>query len=102
MAGDPQFHAILQEMGEVHERKSSDYGSGKDPLANLRASAEFGVEPWRATLVRFNDKVQRLKSFCENGRLACEGVEDAMLDAANYAVLALVLYREAQAKAKAP
>lgn len=95
-SGDPRFHAILTDMARLHAKKAADYGAGDDPLANLRASAEFGVEPWLATLVRMNDKVTRLKSFAVHGRLANEGAEDSLMDLAAYAILVLILFRESR------
>lgn len=95
--GDSRFKIILDEMWELHQKKATDYGLGADHLANLRASSEFGIEPWRATLVRMNDKVTRLKTFCQNGALANEGVEDSLIDIASYATLVLLLFREAKA-----
>jgi hypothetical protein len=85
-SGDPRFLALLDEMAKVHRKKSADYGLGDSPLANLRASAEFGVPPWKATIIRLNDKVTRLKAFCQNGTLHNEGVEDSLVDISNYAL----------------
>lgn len=95
-AGDPRFHAILKEMGDLHARKGADYGRGADVFANIRASEDFGVPAWKGAMVRLNDKVHRLKSFCQNGSLANEGVEDSLLDLACYSIIALVLFRESQ------
>ena len=93
--GSEKFLAILDDIRQIHLSKSSDYGSQTDPLANVRAGADFiGVEPWRACLVRVADKIQRLKTFCRDGRLTCENVEDTFLDLASYSILALVLFRE--------
>lgn len=92
--GDPRFHAILKEMGELHDRKQQDYGSDTDAFANVRASEQFGVEPWIGALVRLNDKVTRLQAFARKGELANESAEDSMLDIAVYAIIALILYRE--------
>lgn len=94
VGGDPRFHAILDEMRAMHERKSADYGQGEDPLANVRASKEFGVPAWVGCMVRANDKVIRIKSMVKNGKLENESVEDSLIDLAAYAILSLVLYRE--------
>ncbi len=96
MNGDPRFHDILKELAELHGRKSHDYGRNADLFANIRASEEFGVPAWKGALIRLNDKVHRLKSYCLNGSLANEGVEDSLLDLAAYSVIALVLLREAK------
>ena len=93
-AGDPRFHAVLAEMGYLHARKGADYGRGKDVFANIRASEDFGVPPWVGAMVRANDKVQRIKSYCLNGSLANEGLEDSLIDLACYAIIALILFRE--------
>jgi hypothetical protein len=98
--GSLAFMEVIEELREMHLRKSQDYGSNRDPLANVRAGAELvGIEPWRGCLVRVADKIQRLRTFCHDGRLANEGVEDALLDLASYSVIALVMFREDSAPA---
>lgn len=97
--GDPRFHALLEQIGELHDRKQEDYGKDSDPFANVRASQDFGIPPWVGALVRLNDKVHRLKQFAQRGALANESAEDSMMDIAVYALIALVLYRE---EAEAP
>lgn len=92
------FRAILDEMAALHDKKAADYGRDEDPLANLRASEGFGIEPWIGAVLRLNDKVHRVKSLLLNGKLANESLEDSLIDIANYAVLALVLRREHQGK----
>ena len=93
-AGDPRFDGILEELKAMHDRKQQDYGTDGDPLANVRASQEFGVKPWVGSLIRMNDKVTRLKSFIRKGRLTNESVEDSLIDIAVYSIINLVLYRE--------
>lgn len=90
------FYQVLEEAARMHDRKARDYGTDEDPLANVRASEDFGIPAWLGTIVRGNDKVRRLMAYAKNGTLANEGVEDAMLDLLVYAGLALVLYRESQ------
>jgi hypothetical protein len=93
--GDARFLAILEEIKSMHCRKGADYGTAKDTFANVRASEEFGVPAWQGAVLRANDKMARLKTFCIKGSLVNESVEDSLLDLANYAVIALRLYREA-------
>ena len=92
--GDPRFHALLKELGELHDRKQADYGRDDDPLANIRGSLEWGIQPWVGALVRLNDKVRRLQRYAQKGSLANESAEDSMKDIAVYALLALILKRE--------
>jgi hypothetical protein len=82
--GDARFHELLRQIGELHDKKQRDYGADEDPFANVRASQEWGVEPWVGALVRLNDK----------GELANESAEDSMMDIAVYSLIALILYRE--------
>lgn len=89
-----RFHEILKELGALHDKKSFDYGSDKDPLANVQASTEFGIPAWVGALVRLNDKVVRLKSFARKGELKNESAEDSMRDIAVYAIISLVLYEQ--------
>lgn len=94
LKGDPRFHAILDDMRRLHERKAHDYGQGEDPLANLRAAREFGLSPVLGIWLRMNDKMTRLKSLSVKGRLQCESVEDTLRDLAAYAVLSLIFLQE--------
>lgn len=100
-AGHPEYLKLLDEMRELHVRKAADYGQGADPLANVRASADFGIPAWVGVMVRANDKMHRVKSFLANGNLKNESVEDSLKDLAAYALIALVLYREEEREASA-
>lgn len=90
-----KFEEVLLEMICLHDKKRKDYGSDDDPFANVRASESFGIPGWLGAIIRANDKMTRLKRFAHTGTLANESVEDSLIDLANYAVIALVLYREA-------
>ncbi len=92
--GHPEFFKILDQMRDMHAKKSADYGSKDDIMNNLTASRLFGIPPWVGTVVRANDKMARIQSFLQNGKLENESVEDSLFDLACYAVLALVLFRE--------
>jgi hypothetical protein len=95
--GSLAFMEAVEEIKQTHIRKSQDYGDPTDPLANVKAGAELvGIEAWRGCVIRMADKMQRIKSYCREGKLANESFEDALLDLASYAVIALVLFREDQ------
>ncbi len=89
-----EFEAILDEMRELSRRKQADYGRESDPFANVSASEEFGIPPWVGALVRAQDKMRRLQAAARGSQLANEGVEDSLIDLANYAVIALGLFRD--------
>jgi hypothetical protein len=89
-----RFHEILSSLAELHDRKQADYGRGDDPFANIRASEEWGIDPWVGAMVRLNDKIRRLQSLIANGQLQNESAEDSFRDIAVYAVIALVLFEQ--------
>lgn len=94
MAGDPRFHALLQQMGELHDKKQEDYGKKTDPFANVRAAEDWGIPGWQGAMIRATDKIKRLQKFAREGKLANESVEDSLMDLAVYALIALILLRE--------
>lgn len=98
MAGDPRFHALLKEIGDLHDKKQKDYGLVTDPFANVRASAEWGVAPWVGAMIRAGDKVKRLKKYAQDGVLENETARDSFLDNAVYTLIALILHDEEQDK----
>lgn len=95
--GDAKYLALLDEMRALHIRKSADYGTDEDALANIRGSVAIGIDPWRAAYLRLLDKINRINRYCVKGTLANESVRDSFLDAAAYALLALRLFDEGQA-----
>ena len=94
-APDP-FVAVLDELLDLHVRKSADYGRDGDPVANLRAVTEFGLKPWVGVAIRMSDKMRRLASAHLNGGVVNDSVEDDFLDLAVYAILGLTLFRESK------
>lgn len=90
------FEEQLQQMLALHNKKNADYGTDADPYANVRASEQFGVEPWVGAIIRLNDKITRIKSFIAKGVLENESLEDSLDDIAVYAVIAKILYNEAK------
>ncbi len=95
--GDARFHALLNQLGRLHDKKQRDYGTDADPFANIRGSAEWGIEPWLGALLRAGDKVKRLKTFAQKRSLANESVRDSLLDLAAYSLIALILMEESGA-----
>src|SRR4051812_3008223 len=79
-SGDPTYLRLLDELRALHIRKAADYGRGNDPLANIKASEQIGIPAWKAAWLRAKDKVHRIDTFCLNGKLANEGVEDSFKD----------------------
>lgn len=90
----PEFKRILEQMLATHVKKGADYGTTEEIFANVKASEEFGIPNYIGVCLRMNDKMQRIKQFANRGDLKNESFEDALLDLASYAVIALILYRE--------
>ena len=95
--GSEGFLAVLEEVRAMHLRKTLDYGTTNDALANIRESAEvINAQPYAGAVLRMSDKMHRLRSFFHNGRVEFDGVEDTLLDLCAYSAIALVLYRESE------
>lgn len=88
------FKDILRQLEDLHDKKQADYGTDEDPLANVRASEDFGVPGWVGGLVRANDKMRRLQKASKGGTLRNESVQDSLLDLAVYTILSLQLFEE--------
>lgn len=89
-----KFHDVLQQMGELHDKKQKDYGNPTDPFANVRGSQDFNVKPWVGAMIRANDKVRRIQKYARDGVLANEGVRDSFMDLAVYSIIAMILWEE--------
>jgi hypothetical protein len=95
--GDPRFHALLKEIGDLHDKKQRDYGTDSDPFANVRGSLSWGVSPWVGAMVRANDKIKRLQKYALYGGLSNESARDSFMDLAVYALIGLILHDEEEA-----
>jgi len=94
--GSREFVDVLDEIKNLHLRKTLDYGIDDDALSNIRESADIVNMPaWAGAILRISDKMHRLKAFFRRGRCEFDGIEDTLKDIASYAAIALVLYREA-------
>jgi len=84
-------------MVEVSRRKREDYASSDDEFSNFRTTARFaGFEsPWMSALLNVQQKLERIRSLRENGRIDApnfETVEDTLMDGAVYAMLAYAMF----------
>ncbi len=84
---------------KIMEVKNNDYTGGKgsdDPFANFRSATILGVHPVTGILMRVMDKIQRIKTFTNDGQLSVKGetVDDACEDIINYAILAKAMLKQ--------
>ena len=91
------FEEILEEIHELHLAKQKGYGRRDEPFHNIKAGADFlGLPWWQGCAMRMNDKMGRLSAVANGSELGSEGIEDAFLDLATYAIIGLALFREEQ------
>jgi hypothetical protein len=86
-------------------QKSSDYTGGEtsqDPFANFKATEVLGVDSVIGVMIRLMDKIQRVRSFANDGELKVkdESVDDAFNDIIGYTILAKAMTREKRQKAQ--
>ena len=84
---------------DIMRAKNSDYCGGSetlDALANFKSARSLGLHPVTGLLLRMQDKLMRIKSFVNDGKLkvAGETVDDSCDDLVNYAILAKALLTE--------
>jgi len=85
-------HLLCKRAFEIMQTKNNDYAGSKGdvPFANFQRCEAMGVcTTEQGFLIRIIDKVSRLSTFAQDGKLlvANEGYEDAILDILNYCVL---------------
>ena len=102
--GHPTFYELLLKMAQIHEIKNKGYGIG-NPLGNFMMCESFGVPAWKGCLVRMSDKWARLCNLTQKmddpnyaDAVNMEGIEDTLIDLANYSIICLILLRESKKK----
>ena len=99
--GHPGFYQLVERMVALHNAKNADYAADDDPFSNFRMCEAFGVPAWKGTLTRMSDKWARIGQLA-NGKppaVKDEAIEDTLLDLAVYALITIVLKREAESGA---
>lgn len=96
-AGSAEYLELLQDMADLHRRKSAGYaGDSPDPWINFREASEFGVTAETGVLIRMSDKWSRIKSLSKNpaNDKVGENLKDTLMDLAAYALIAICLINE--------
>ena len=91
-----RFKELLEEMKKTHDAKRHDYASVEDVFANFRTCEMGGIPAWKGCCVRLGDKLSRIMGFAKKELLEVkdESIKDTLIDMANYALIALILYEE--------
>ena len=74
---------MCEDARNLMKSKNVDYATETDIFRNFRMFGELGI------LVRMSDKLARLRSILENGRVAVsdESIQDTLSDLINYSVI---------------
>ncbi len=97
-----RFYQLLEEMKKTHNAKRHDYATVEDVFANFRTCEMAGIPAWKGCCVRIGDKFSRIMGFAKKEKLEVkdESIKDTLVDMANYALIALILYEEENGKKK--
>ena len=90
-AGSLYWADAYKRLGRLHQEKTAQYGGDQDPFENVTASAKCGVEPWRRALCDLSDCVVRMQKYARGQPV---DYQNALLDAANWALICLVKIEE--------
>ena len=93
-----RFYELIQTMKDTHDAKRHDYANTDDVFANFRTCEMAGIPAWKGCCVRIGDKFSRIMGFAKKEKLKVkdESIKDTLIDLANYAIIALILYEEEQ------
>lgn len=101
--GHPRFYQLLEQIGDLHDRKNKNYSKDSNPLSNLRQCESFGIPAYLGALVRLSDKWARIQELAKGKKdLVGESFTDTLMDMSVYALLCIILYEEQEALSKTP
>ena len=89
MAANPRFHALLERMAALHNRKNNDYASETNPYSNFEdAAATAGCAVDTVFLVLIGIKLARIRNLQTTHKTPNnESVADSKMDLAMYTAL---------------
>ena len=90
--GSREWLDALDRLRALHHEKTAQYGGSDDAFENVTASAKCGVEPWRRALCDLSDCVVRMQKYAQGQPV---DPTNALLDAANWALICLIKMEEA-------
>jgi len=97
-AGSKDFHALLDDMRQMHIEKNAGYAGADnpDPFANFRECERFSVSAFEGCMVRLSDKFVRATNIIRDptNERVNEKITDTFLDLAAYSLIALILWQE--------
>lgn len=98
MSASPRYLELLQQMADLHVRKSADYAGADNPdtFANFRHAELFGITALLGCMIRLSDKYVRVANLMRNpaNEQCAENIKDTLMDLAAYALIAICLLEE--------
>lgn len=98
MSASPRYLQLLDEMKDLHVRKSAGYAGADNPdtFANFRYAELFGVSAFKGCLIRLSDKYIRVANLVKNpaNEQCNENIKDTLEDLAAYALIGICLLEE--------
>jgi hypothetical protein len=91
-SGSAEWLNALERLRALHHEKTAQYGGAEDAFENVTASEKCGVEPWRRALCDLSDCVVRMQKYAQGQPV---DPTNALLDAANWALICLIKMEEA-------
>jgi hypothetical protein len=91
-SGNPKYHALIEALADLHDRKSHDYAQADNPYSNFEYAATVS-EPFtdpvdRVFVTQLAIKLARLAELTAAGKTPNnESVQDTRRDLANYALI---------------
>jgi nitrogen regulatory protein PII-like uncharacterized protein len=96
-----RYIELLHSMETLHINKNAGYaGDSPDAWANFRMCETFGVSAFKGCMVRLSDKYIRVVNLIKNptNEKVGENIKDTLFDLAAYALIAVCLLEEEEAK----
>ena len=87
-ANNPDFQKVIEQITELHNKKSNDYAQNDNFYSNFQFAAFVGgVTVDQVFRVILGIKLARLKEFMSGKTPNFESIEDTRLDLTNYAAI---------------
>jgi len=90
-----EFHSIVEEILELHEKKDNDYAGGEE-LSNFKEALRINIPAWKGAFIRLQDKYIRCCNLISGveRKVDDESFEDTLQDLGSYSIIVLALYRK--------
>lgn len=86
-----RFKEITRKMSDIYAKKNHDYGNSFQKM--------FSKHRMRYSLIHLEEKLNRIEVLSKDENIVNgEGIEDSLIDIANYAILTLIELKRGEVK----